>query len=324
MALFLSPVVQFLAVLARAVWPHAQGAATALWKYQASLPLSTVLAEAGAVVFLVAAFLLRRFIVRRRYLPRAQRRVRLFRARLGRSYASFTKAVERNFRLSARAFPHVAYWTAAGSFAWLAPGPADWLRENFSVSVTATWPTLYALYLTLLLRSQNQDAPSNAVDAAGTPGGVDVGVGATATSRRTPVRTPVARTSTSTPGTGAGTGTPARSTGSALARGARVMPQDVDRVLMYWVVFTMVKVASLFPFASTAVEIFGKPYVRSIGFFLALWMHLPGPGSGLQVPRGCDVVFPYSFEPSCFGIFCWLIGVFCRPQHFRGTSAELS
>lgn len=293
MTLFLSPVLRFLAVLARAVWPHAQGAATALLHYQASLPLSTILAEVAVVVFVVVVYLLRRFIVRQRYLPRAQRRIRLFRARLSRGYASFTAAVERNFRLSARAFPHVVYWTAAGSFAWLVPGPAAWLRENFSVLVTAAWPTLYGLYLTLLLRSQTQDAPNGAspvVGGAGIPGGV--GGGTTGARRRTPapVRTPVARTSTSTSTPGAGTGTPsmARSPGAALGRGARVMPQDVDRVLMYWVVFTVVKVVSLLPLASTAVEIVGKPFVRSVAFFLALWMHLPGPGSGLQVNTSCE------------------------------------
>ena len=283
--LLLSPVLSFLAVLVRAVWPHAQGAVAALLQYQASLPLSTVLAEAAAVVFVVAAYLLRRFIVRQRYLPRAQRRIRLFRARLSRGYASFTGAVERNFRLSARAFPHVVYWTAAGSCAWFAPGPAAWLRENFSALVTAGWPTLYGLYLTLLLRSQNRDPRSGAradVGGVGTPGGVGVGVGVGGgggASRRTPtpVRTPVARTSTP------GAGTPARSPGAALGRGARVMPQDVDRVLMYWVVFTVVKVVSLLPFASTAAEIVGKPFVRSVAFFVVLWMHLPGPGSGLQV-----------------------------------------
>eukprot|EP00903_Cladosiphon_okamuranus_P019888 g18280.t1 len=297
MTLLLSPVLHFLAVLARAVWPHVQGAAAALLRYQASLPLSTVLAEVAVVVFVVAVYLLRRFIVRQRYLPRAQRRVRLFRATLSRRYASFTAAVERNLRLSARAFPHVVYWTAAGSFAWLTPYPAGWLRENFSVFVTASWPTLYGLYLTLLLRSQNQDAPngisSTGAGGAGTPGGanggVDVGGGTTGARRRTristPVRTPVASTSTSTstPGTGTGTSSMARSPGAALGRGARVMPQDVDRVLMYWVVFTVVKVISLLPFASTAAEIVGKPFVRSIAFFLVLWMHLPGPGSGLQL-----------------------------------------
>lgn len=292
-ALFLSPILQLLAVLARAMWPHAQGAATALLKYQASLPLYTVLAEAAAVVFVVSVFLLRRFIVRRRYLPRAQRRVRLFRARLNRRYASFTQAVERNFRLSARAFPHVAYWTAAGSFAWLAPGPAAWLRENFSVFVTAMWPTLYGLYLNLLLRSQDQDAPNGVAAGAGGIGaaGTPAGAGAMGVSRRTPVRMPVARTSTSTPTSTPGAGTPARSPGSALGRGARVMPQDVDRVLMYWVVFTVVKVLSLVPLASIAVEYLGTPFVRSVAFFLAIWMHLPGPGSGLQVlytvPRIC-------------------------------------
>ena len=296
--LLLSPVLHFLAVLARAVWPHAQGAATALLQYQASLPLSTVLAEVAAVVFVVGAFLLRRFIIRQRYLPRAQRRVRLFRARLSRSYASFTKAVERNFRLSARAFPHVAYWTVAGSFTWFAPGFATWLRENFSVFMTATWPTLYGLYLTLLLRSQDQDAPNGVVNSvAGTPGG---GSGAAASRRTpTPVRTPVARTSTSTPG--AGTPGTARSPGAALGRGARVMPQDVDRVLMYWVVFTVVKVASLVPLASAAVDIVGIPFVRSIAFFLAVWMHLPGPGSGLQVLH-CTAVPCCHFRVGTFAV----------------------
>eukprot|EP00752_Nemacystus_decipiens_P010653 g9486.t1 len=277
--LLLSPVLHFLAVIVRAVWPHAQRAATALLQYQASLPLSTVLAEVAAVVFVIATFLLRRFIIRQRYLPRAQRRVREFRARLSRNYLSFTAAVERNFRLSARAFPHVVYWSAAASLAWFAPGFAAGLRENFSVLMTATWPTLYGLYLTLLLRSQDRDAPNGAV---GTPGGVGGG-GATTASRRTPtpVRTPVGRGSTSTPG--AGTPATARSPGAALGRGVGVMPHDVDRVLMYWVVFTVVKVASLLPLASTAVDIAGKPFVRSIAFFLVVWMHLPGPGSGLQV-----------------------------------------
>ena len=276
--LFLSPLVQFLAVLGRAAWPHARGAAVGLWRYQASLPLSTVVAEAVAVVLVVAAFFLRRFIVRQRYLPRAQRRVRLFRARLNRSYQSFAKAVERNFRLSARAFPHVVYWTAAGSFAWLAPGPAGWLRENFSVFMAATWPALYALYLTLLLRSQNGATGAAAsAGVAGTPGGGTGKRTATPASARTPVvRTPGT-------GAGAGAGTPARSPGSALARASPVLPQDVDRVLMYWVVFTVVKVASLLPLASTLVEVVAMPYVRSLAFFLVAWMHLPGPGSGLQV-----------------------------------------
>lgn len=285
LALFLSPLLQFLAVLARAVWPHARGAAVGLWKYQASLPLSTVLAEVAAVVLVVAAILLRRFIVRQRYLPRAQRRVRLFRARLNRSYVSFTKAVEHNFRLSARAFPHVVYWTAAGSFAWLAPSSAGWLRENFSVFMAATWPTMYALYLTLLLRSQNGAGATAAtvtgVAGAPTPGGGN----GRRTSTPASARTPVMRTPTPTPGTrtGAREGTPARSPGAALARASAVLPQDVDRVLMYWVVFTVVKVLSLLPLASTLVEVVATSYVRSLGFFLVVWMNLPGPGSGLQV-----------------------------------------
>lgn len=282
--LFLSPLLQFVAVLARAMWPHVQGAAIGLWKYQTSLPLSTVCAEVAAVVLIIAALLLRRFIVRQRYIPRAQRRIRLFRAGVNRAYRSFTASVERKFRVSARAFPHVVYWSAAGSFAWMAPDLAGKLRENFSAFLTVTWPTMYALYLALLLRSQDRSngeggangdgdggANGDGDSVAGTPGG-----GAAAGARRTQVRTPP---TVRTPGEG----TPARSPGSMLARGAPVSPQDVDRVLMYWVVFTVTTCCGCVPFVLSALEIVATPYARSIGFFVVLWMHLPGPGSGLQV-----------------------------------------
>lgn len=290
LTLFLSPLLQFVAVLARAMWPHIQGAAVGLWKYQMSLSMSTVCAEVATVVFIIAALLLRRFIVRQRYIPRAQRRVRLFRARVNRTYRSFTASVERKFRVSARAFPHVVYWSAAGSFAWLAPDLAGKLRENFSAFLTVTWPTAYALYLALLLRSQDRSNGEGGAGAgrggdededededyvavaAGTPGG-----GAAVGARRTPVRTPP--TGVRAPGES----TPARSPGSMLARGAPVSPQDVDRVLMYWVVFTVTTCCGCVPFVLSAVEIVATPYARSIGFFLVLWMHLPGPGSGLQV-----------------------------------------
>lgn len=287
LTLFLSPLLQFMAVLARAVWPHVQGAATGLWKYQTSLPLTTVYAEVAAVVFVVGSLLLRRFIVRKRYISRAQRRVRLFRARLNSAYRSFTASVERKFRVSARAFPHVVYWTAVGSFAWLAPDLAGKLRDNFSAFVTVTWPTMYALYLALLLRSQdrsNGEGDADGDSVAGTPGGD--------AASQTPVRTPTARTP--------GAGTPARSPGSVLARGASVLPQDVDRVLMYWVVFTVTTCRSCVPFVSSALEIVATPYARSIAFFLVLWMHLPGPGSGLQV--SCLLLWV-----SClFSCFVWL------------------
>lgn len=279
LTLFLSPVLQFLAVLARAIWPHAQTAAITLWKYQASLPASTLYAEAAAVVLFVALVLLRRFIVRQRYIPRARRWVRNFRARINTAYVSFTASVERNLRLSARAFPHVVYWTAAASFAWLAPGLTGSLRDKFWVFATATWPTLYAVYLVLLVRSQNavngEDSAGGSSDN-GTPGGVGT--------RKTVAKTPVLRTpGAGTPGTGTlRAGTPAR---SGLARGAIVMPQDVDRVLMYWVVFTVARCWGLL--AANVPETMFTPYVRTVTFFLALWMHLPGHGSGLQVRRVC-------------------------------------
>lgn len=298
LVLFLSPLLQFLAVLARSAWPHVQVAAIGLWKYQASLPLSTICAEVASVVFVIAVLILRRFIVRQRYIPRAQRRVRLFRARLNSSYRSFTASIERKFRVSARAFPHVVYWSAVGSFAWLTPDLAGKLRDNFSASLTITWPTMYALYLALLLRSQNRSNDDGSVDgdtsvavAAGTPG-ERTSVGA----RRTPVRTPTART--------LGAGTSATSPGSVLARGVPVSPQDVDRVLMYWVVFTVTTCCSCVPFVLSALEMVATPYARSIAFFLVLWMHLPGPGSGLQVRFlfclcSCGFVFVFSLS-SCF------------------------
>ncbi|CAM9351968.1 unnamed protein product [Scytosiphon promiscuus] len=275
LTLFLSPVLQFIAVLARAVWPHARTAATSLWKYQASLPRSTLYAEAAVVVFLVGVALLRRFIVRQRYLPRAQRRVRLFRQRVDRTYVSFTKSVERNFRLSARLFPHVVYWTAASFFAWLAPGAAGHLRDKLWVFATTAWPTMYAIYLVLVLRSQHR---SNG-EAGGSGGGTPVAVSPDAANPRAPV---MRRTPVRTPGPGTpGAGTPARSPGSGLARAGSVLPQDVDRVLMYWVVLTVANCASLV--ANLIPENRLTPHVHTAAFFVALWMHLPGPGSGLQV-----------------------------------------
>ncbi|CBN79833.1 conserved unknown protein [Ectocarpus siliculosus] len=280
LTLFLSPVLQFLAVLARAVWPHAQTAAITVCKYQASLPASTLCAEAAAVVLFIALVLLRRFIVRQRYIPRARRRVRNFRARINTAYMSFTASVERNLRLSARAFPHVVYWTAAASFAWLAPDLTGSLRDKFWVFATATWPTLYAVYLVLLVRSQNA---VNDEDSAGgsSVNGTPAGAGTRGTAAKAPVLyAPGARTPREgKPRAGTpGAGTPAR---SGLARGAGVMPQDVDRVLMYWVVFTVARCWGLL--AAYVPETFFTPYVRTVAFFLALWMHLPGPGSGLQV-----------------------------------------
>ncbi|CAM9279242.1 unnamed protein product [Ectocarpus fasciculatus] len=298
LTLFLSPVLQFLAVLARAVWPHAQTAAITVWKYQASLPVSTLCAEAAGVVLFVALVLLRRFIVRQRYLPRARTRVRNFRARINTAYGSFTRSVERNLRLSARAFPHVVYWTAAASLAWLAPGPTESLRDKCWVVVTATWPFVYASYLVLHVRDHNEVNGDDSADGSsvdGTPAGAGT---RGAVVKTTGLRTPGA----GTPGTGtptavtpravtprAGTsraGTPRAGTPATpgLAHGASVTPQDVDQVLMYWVVFTVARCWGLL--AAYVPETFFTPYVRTVTFFLALWMHLPGPGGGLKVVYG--------------------------------------
>lgn len=310
LTLFLSPVLQFVAVLARAVWPHLRSAALSLVKYQASLPRTTLYAEAAFVVLVVGVILLRRFIVRQRYLPRAQRRVRLFRQRADRLYVSFTKSIERKFRLSARLFPHLVYWTAAGFFAWLAPGAAGHLRDNLWVFATTLWPTMYAVYLVLVLRGQHR---ANGESGGGTPvaGTPDAASASAPVTRRTPVGTAVM----STPGAG----TPARSPGSGLARaGTCVMPQDVDRVLMYWVVFTVASCLGLV--ARLIPENRLTPHAYTGVFFVALWMHLPGPGSGLQVMRcdamqydviGCDEMRRHAMRVSC----CVAVLRQCRRRH---------
>ena len=279
-ALILSPVLQLLAVLAGAVWPHARSGAVNLWRLQASFSLYTVCAEVAVVIFVILVILLRRFIVRRRYLPRAQRRVLLFRARVNRGYLSFTASVERKFRLSARAFPHVMYWAAAAAFGWLAPDFSADLRDKTWVFVTVTWPTLYALYLTLLIRGQGPPDPSGGSPGQGERTGgagkalaVAPGAAATTNSRSPVMRAP--RRSPMSPGE------------AALARRPGVTPHDVDRVLMYWVVFTVARCCGALPgyvpFASSVVESLATSAVRTAAFFLVLWVHLPGPGSGLEV-----------------------------------------
>lgn len=247
-----------------------------MWRFQASLSFSTLCAEAAVVTFVVLVVLLRRFIVRRRYLPRAQRCIRSFRARVNWRYQSFTASVERKFRLSARAFPHVVYWIAAALLAWLAPGSTSWLRDNLWVWVTVTWPALYALYLTLLLRGQK--------GASGSPGGdrrkQAVGADAAAVAAGGRVRSPSLRVAR---------GVPPSSPGEAIAQRAAVTPHDVDRVLMYWVVFTAAQCFSVLsgylPFATSLLGRMATPAVRTASFFFVLWIHLPDPGSGLQVSK---------------------------------------
>ncbi|CAM9748528.1 unnamed protein product [Pylaiella littoralis] len=141
-----------------------------------------------------------------------------------------------------------------------------------------TWPTMYALYLALLLRSQGRSTNGESSSVVGVPAGIAAGTpgeDVAAGARQTAGGTPTARTP--------GAGTTARLSGSMLARGAFVSPQDVDRVLMYWVVFTVTTCCSCVPFVLSALDVVATPYSRSIAFFLVLWMHLPGPGSGLQV-----------------------------------------
>lgn len=227
LSLLLSPVWQLLVVVSKAAWPHVRSAAWTTWRFQASLSLMTLCTEAAVVTLVILLVMLRRYIVRRRYMSRAHRSVLVLRARFHRRYVSFTLAVERNFWLSARALPHVMYWVAASLLMWLAPELTSMACEHLWVWVAVTWPTLSALYLLLLVRSDD------------------------------------------------------------LVRESRVMPLDIDKVLRYWVVFTAAQclqaLTEYVPFASAIVESIAPPILRTIIFFAVVWMHLPGPGSGLHV-----------------------------------------
>lgn len=147
--LVLSPVGQLILILARAAWPPAQFVTLAVWGQQTS----TLCAEAAGVILVIMFLMLRRFIIRRRYIPRAQESIRRLRARLNRIYMSFAVALERNFRLSARVLPHVVYWLAAGLVTGFFPEFASTSRELLWGWFTVTWPTIYASYLLLLVRS---------------------------------------------------------------------------------------------------------------------------------------------------------------------------
>lgn len=267
--LVIDPLWRFVAVLAKAIWPHVVNTTSSAIRFQASLPVATLLAEAATVTLTILLVLLRRFIARRRYVPRAQRSIRLFRARVNRRYLAFTAAVERNFRLSARAFPHVLYWVATALLAWLAPGFTDTLREKLWLWMTVTWPALYALYVVLCIRGHES------ASGGGRVGGRAGNRRASEVAANAAIRPPSAGTPNSPPGAG---GAP---------RGAVVTPRDVDRVLMYWVVFTVATccgvLAQYVPFAASMISSLTPPFVRTIVFFVVVWMHLPGPGSGLLV-----------------------------------------
>lgn len=149
--LIMSPVGQLVLILAKAAWPPAQFMALAVWEQETS----TLCAEAAVVMFMIIVIMLRRFIIRRRYIPRAQESVRRLRARLNRVYTSFAVALERNFRLSARALPHVVYWLTTCLVTGFFPEFASASRDLLWGWFTVTWPTIYASYLLLLVRSRD-------------------------------------------------------------------------------------------------------------------------------------------------------------------------
>lgn len=249
--LVFSPLSKLVWILARAAWPPTLKAASAFWTFQSSLSPSALYFEAVAIAVSLLLIWLRRFIIRRGLIPRARRSLGLYRARISRGYVSFTTSVERNFRLSARVFPHVAYWTVVSLSIWLVPESMHFLRRKLWVWQIVTWPTLNALYLVLSIRDQKEQTQGNerAVESV------------------TPVLVPLhARRSRSSP--------------------AERIIRYVDRALMYWVVFALSGccgvLATYVPFAGSMIQAATPPPVRTAAFLLVTWMHLPGPGNGLK------------------------------------------
>lgn len=234
-------------------WPRVQGVPTRLSNFLASV-ISNVSTEVGAVVIvLIVNLLLLRFFPRGRYPHRA---------RLDGAGASYSELVGRMFHPSHRAFPHVVYWVSAGLFAFLAPEPTAKVWDTFGLFVTATWPSLYALYLAMRLRSE--DVP----DSADTPG-----------ARRTLQRQEL-------------TTSPSSADHDHPVHSASVVSPQVDRVLTYWIVFAVVMCCSYVPLASSVAEkVATLSFVGPAAFFLVLWVHLLGPESGLQVTSGSLVFY---------------------------------
>lgn len=283
LTLVLSPLLRLLRVLGRAMWPHVRRGAARAARYQASLPLSTVLIEVAVAVGVVLLLLLRRCIVRRRYIPRLQHNLRLARGRLNDMYWSFSTAVERNFRLSARAFPHVVYWAAAVLLVCLAPDYVAKVRDSMWVCVGVTWPALYALYLVLLLRGQSgtpvsmrRTTPSRAMQVV-----------ANATFRSPSSAVQDSRRASRRSLSPASTSPMSPAVDGARTGRIKVSPEDVDRVLMYWVLFALTSccrvAAGYLPFAGMLLAKVAPSTVRTLAFLAVVWMHLPGPGSGSQV-----------------------------------------
>lgn len=239
---------RFTTALLRMAWPRVQGVPTHLSNFLASV-ISNVSTEVGAVVIvLIVNLLLLRFFPRGRYPHRA---------RLDGAGASYSELVGRMFHPSHRAFPHVVYWVSAGLFAFLAPEPTAKVWDTFGLFVTATWPSLYALYLAMRLRSE--DVP----DSADTPG-----------ARRTLQRQEL-------------TTSPSSADHDHPVHSASVVSPQVDRVLTYWIVFAVVMCCSYVPLASSVAEkVATLSFVGPAAFFLVLWVHLLGPESGLQVTSG--------------------------------------
>ncbi|CAM9742334.1 unnamed protein product, partial [Discosporangium mesarthrocarpum] len=284
LTLTFSPFLQFLGVLGRGAWPPARAVGAAAWRAQVSLPLHVVVAEFAVIAAIALTVALHSFIARRRYIPRSLAFVRRRREVADRRYRSFTAWVERKYRLSARAFPHVVYWAVGGLLTWFLPATvAASLRNWCWDAVTVFWPVLYAAYLVLELKSQAKKAlgrqsganvNGNRIGAgvdrvAGTPGGGSNNRAGSVVKGKARAR---ARTSL----------VDIKAQGPAM----EVSHEDVDRVLMYWVVFStyqcLLYVVSFLPLMTVLVRRIPSALATMV-FFFFMWMHLPGQGSGLGV-----------------------------------------
>lgn len=252
LALIFCPLWKMTRIVVTAAWPPTLGAADAIWRFQASLPRSILHLEVCAVVVTTLLVMLRRFIIRSRVIARVRRNVELLQARAHDRCLAFSAAVERKFQISARALPHLLYWTAVGCALWLAPSFLTYAREKLWILVTITLPVLRTLFLTLRI--------------------MDRGISATYRNERAKEVATAARLLSRT----------RESCSPGVVRA-------VDRALMYWVVFSFATcfgvLAGYLPLYASIVRTLAPPLVQTVAFLGIVWIQVPGPSNGLKVRR---------------------------------------
>ncbi|CAM9896435.1 unnamed protein product [Choristocarpus tenellus] len=282
-ALIFSPFVQLLGILARAIWPPVRTIGVTAWRTQCALPRHVIVGEIAAIATVLVLIALHRLIARRRYIPRTLTYVRLRREAAGRRYRSFSAGVERKYRLSAKIFPHLAYWAVTILLMWLLPVVAMSLCEWCWEVVMFFWPIMYASYMVLWVRAEVRKSQCSEKHA---PGHTKECNGDTLLLKGS--RSSVTNDTTYNNNSHGRGGRVKKQLANVVNVQVQreVGPEDVDKVLMYWVVFASCQcslyLAVSLPFVGTAL-LRRPPAWSTIAFFFFVWMHLPGQGSGLGV-----------------------------------------